>query len=163
MSHEKHAWKQSCYPKDRVEGVDGWNSPVIRWLQKYFHPYLILDLGIHEMNKAYSEPAQWPRHTSSYEPGANIERRLEVFNDGLSGNDFTIEWESRWDSADGEPVHSGTIDNITIEPGFHKTINLAFTAPDTKADERKLFIILRSKLEGSEVFKEEDIYFWIRN
>ncbi len=163
MSHEKHAWKQSCYDKDRVEGVDGWNSPVIQWLQKYFHPYLILDLRIHELNKADSEPGQWPQHTSCYKPGSQIERKLEIFNDGLFGSNFTIQWEARWDAADGEPVRSGTIDNITVEPGFHKTINLAFTAPDTKADERKLFVILSSKLEGSEVFKEEDMYFWVRN
>lgn len=163
MSYEKHTWKQSCYLKDRVDGIDGWGSPVIAWAKKYFHPYLILDLGIHEMNKADSDHKQWPQYTSSYKPGAQIERRLEVFNDGLFGSDFTIKWQARWDAADGELVNSGTIDNISIKPGFHKTINLAFTTPDTKADERKLFVILRSKLEGSEVFKEEDIYFWIRN
>ena len=33
MSYERHAWKQSrCVSKDRVAGVDGWNSSVVRWV-----------------------------------------------------------------------------------------------------------------------------------
>ena len=33
MSYERHAWKQSkCVAKDRVDGVDGWNSSVVRWV-----------------------------------------------------------------------------------------------------------------------------------
>ena len=35
MSYAKHAWKQQeCVYRDRVDGVDGWNSSVVEWVQK---------------------------------------------------------------------------------------------------------------------------------
>ena len=162
MSHEKHAWKQSCYHKDRVDGEDGWCSLVVKWAKKYFHPYLVLDREIHQLNKADSDPTKWPQLTSTYKPGDNISRKLEIFNDGLKGSDFQILWHTRWDSPDGPLADSGSIENIKIQPGFHKTVNLDFTAPNSDTDRRKLFIILTSKLDGSEVFKENDLYIIIK-
>jgi hypothetical protein len=163
MNYEKHAWKQSCYPKDRMDGEDGWNSPVVKWMQKYFHPYLVMDLGIHKMNGPDSDLSEWPEYTSSYSPGDSIERNLEVYNDGLRGNLFTILWETHWDSLEGESVDSGRIENLRIEPGFHQTIKLKFKAPGTDEGDRRLNIILSSELDGRQVFKENDIYFLIKN
>ena len=159
MSHAKHVWKQSCYPRDRADGVDGWESPVVRRVGKYFHPYLVMDVRLHELN---SKPDNWPQHTDPYAPGQRIERKLEIFNDGLRGRRFSLEWVARWDSAEGEVVSSGTLDPIFVDPGFHKTTDLVLTAPDT-AVERKLFVVLRSSLEGKEVFREEEIYFLVKS
>ena len=122
MTYTMHAWKQSSYPGDRIDGLDGWNSPVIQWAQKYFHPYLVLDTGLHNLNLPYSGMLQHPLKTISYNPGDTIERNLAVFNDGLFGNTFDLNWEARWDSSTGESVNSGTISNLMVEPGFH-TIN----------------------------------------
>jgi len=158
MNHAKHVWRQSCYPKDRADGIDGWGSPVVRWARRNFHPYLVMDIGIHETNP---KPENWPQHTVSYAPGERIERQLEVFNDGLRGHRFTLEWVARWDSALGEVVSSGTLDPIFVEPGFHKTTDLVLTAPDTTV-ERKLFVVLKSSLEGKVVFREEEIYFVVK-
>jgi len=163
MNYEKHAWKQSCYHKDRLDGEDGWNSPVVKWMQKYFHPYLVLDLGIHDQNGPDSDLSQWPEFSSSYSPGEMIERDLEVYNDGLKGNHIAVIWEAHWDSADGEFVDSGRIGNLTIEPGFHQTLKLKFPVPETEVTERKLNMVLRSELEGEEVFKEDDLYFLVVN
>ncbi len=159
MSHAKHVWKQSCYSKDRVDRVDGWESSVVRWLRKCFHPYLVMDIGIHETNP---KPENWPQHTVAYASGAWIERKLEVFNDGLRGRDFAVEWETRWDSAQGQVVSSGTLDPIFVDPGFHKTTDLVLTAPGTTV-ERKLFVVLKSSLEGKVVFREEEIYFVVKS
>ncbi len=161
MSHASHVWKQSCFGKDRVDGVDGWDSPVIRWLQKNFHPYLVMDVGIHELNGSKSDVNEWPQRTAAYAPGARVERKLEVFNDGLHGRKFDLEWEAHWDSSQGPVVASGTLRDIVIEPGFHRTVDLAFTVPEAAAGRRKLFLILKSKLEGKEVFQERDLYFRI--
>ena len=163
MSYAKHAWKQSCYHKDRMDGDDGWNSPVVKWMQKYFHPYLVMDIGIHKMNGPDSDLSEWPEFTSSYSSGEIIERDLEVFNDGLKGNFLTLIWEARWDSAGGELIDSGRIENLKIEPGFHKTVKLKLRGPEAEVRERKLNIILRSELEGRKVFEETDIYFLIKN
>jgi hypothetical protein len=81
------------------------------------------------MNDAKSDLTQWPQRTPSYAPDERIERRLEIFNDGLAGRDFVLEWEARWDSAQGPVVASGALDDMVIEPGFHKTADLAFTVP----------------------------------
>ncbi len=163
MNYEKHAWKQSCYHKDRVDGEDGWNSPVVKWMQKYFHPYLVMDIGIHEINGPDSDLSLWPELTTSYLAGDFIERELEVFNDGLKGNRFSILWEARWDSAKGELVDSGRIEGLIIEPGFHQKTKLRLGVPVTTAKERRLYIILSSELEGKEVFREEDLCFLVRN
>jgi hypothetical protein len=162
MSHQKHVWKQSSYPGDRVDGVDGWDSPVIRWLQKNFHPYLVMDVGVHEMNDAKSDLGRWPERTPSYAPGERIERRLEIFNDGLAGRDFVLEWEARWDSAQGPVVASGALRDMVIEPGFHKTVDLAFGAPKETTGNRKLFLVMKPKLQGAEVFREDDLYFTVQ-
>jgi hypothetical protein len=92
-----------------------------------------------------------------------IERELEVYNDGLKGNHIAVIWETYWDSANGEFVDSGRIGNLTIEPGFHQTLKLKFPVPETEVTERKLNIVLRSELEGEEVFKEDDLYFLVVN
>lgn len=163
MNYENHAWKQSCYYKDRVDEKDGWNSPVIKWMQKYFHPYLVMDLGVHAMNGPDSDLSEWPEFTSSYSSGDLIERDLEVYNDGLKGNQIKVIWEAHWDSVNSELVDSGRIENLKIEPGFHQTVKMKFMAPETEVAERQLNIVLRSVLEGKEVFKEEEIYFLIKN
>jgi hypothetical protein len=160
MNYKKHAWKQSCYPKDREDGIDGWNSQVISWMQKYFHPYLVMDLGIHEINK---ESNHWPENTDSYKSGETIVRKLEVFNDGLQGENFKIEWEARWDSAKGKKLMSGQIENIIIAPGFHKTLTLSVKVPRTDSEKRKLFLILTSKLNDKVVFKEDEIYYMVQH
>ncbi|MBL7110764.1 MAG: hypothetical protein ISS19_02340 [Bacteroidales bacterium] len=162
MSHEKHAWKQSCYHKDREDNVDGWDSPVVQWMQKYFHPYLVMDPGIHEMNGPQADLSKWPEYTSVYSPGDQIERELEIFNDGLAGNRFTLRWEAHWDSPDGELIDSGVFDNLIIEPGFYKKIKYGFIAPEVNSGEKKIHVILSSELEGERVFEENDIYFIVQ-
>ncbi len=113
------------------------------------------------MNAPDSDLAGWPQFTSSYPPGSEVVRELEVFNDGLRGSEFALEWEARWDKADGPLAESGRIDDLSIEPGFHETVHLSFTAPGSD-ERRRLFLVLKSLLDGSEVFAEEDVYFWIR-
>ena len=52
MRYELHAWKQAaCVSKDRVDGVDGWNSSVVEWVQAGFHPHLVYDLEARKKKK----------------------------------------------------------------------------------------------------------------
>jgi len=59
-------------------------------MQKHFHPYLVMDLGIHEDNRPEIAPV--------YQEGKLIERSLVMFNDGLERNNFRLRWEARRDS-----------------------------------------------------------------
>jgi len=161
MNHDKHAWKQSIYHKDREDGNDGWDSPVVALMKKYFHPFLVMDLGIHENNGPDSDASLWPENPPSYRAGDRIERKLLLFNDGLSGDSFRLKWEARWDSEDGELVDEGMIEEIIIDNGFHKEITLQITVPGMETGERNLFIVLSNELEKEEVFRESNIYFII--
>jgi len=163
MNHDKHAWKQSCYPGNRIDSADGWHSPVMHWAERYLHPYLVLDTGLHRMNRPGSDLAHWPSVTSSYHSGDTIKRGLILFNDGLTGSTFNLTWEARWDSSEGQPVNSGTVQGIFIEPGFHKELRITLIAPQTKVDQRKLFVILKYKMGETEKFNENHVYFWIHD
>jgi hypothetical protein len=163
MSLEKHAWKQSAYYRDREEGTDGWRSPVVTWLQKYFHPYLVIDRGIHGQNGPGTDLSAWPEIHPVYREGEPVERSLVVFNDGLKGDLFTLRWEARWDSAEGEPVAYGVEEGIQIAPGFSGEVAIRFDAPGISYPERKLYLVLTSELEGQRVFIENEIFLTVTN
>lgn len=156
MDAHRHAWKQKeCWHDDRRDGVDGWDSSVIRWAQNCFHPYLVLDLQTHEDNPNYQK--DWPANVSEVAPGEAVDRKVEVFNDGLFGERFALKWSARWDSATGEAVASGSIADLVIKPGFHVTQTLSFKAPASSGP-RKLFLVMESLKEGKPVFKEDQVY-----
>ena len=103
MNHSKHAWKQSVYHQDREAGIDGWGSPVVTWMQRYFHPYLVMDLDIHGNNGPDTDLSAWPEIVPLYEEGSIIERSLLMFNDGLRDDQFRLRWEARSASATASP------------------------------------------------------------
>lgn len=156
MNARRHAWKQKeCRHDDRADGVDGWGSPVVLWVQKRFHPYLVLDLQSHEDNPDYTK--DWPANVSEVAPGETVERKVEVFNDGLFGDRFALKWRALWDSPTGETVASGTVDDIVLKPGFHATYSYSFKAPAANGP-RKLFLVTESHKEGRPVFREDGVY-----
>jgi len=55
------------------------------------------------------------------------------------------------------------LQGIIIEPGFHKELRFTLIAPQTKVDQRKLFIILKYRMGETEQFNENHIYFWIHD
>jgi len=159
MDARRHAWRQKeCWHEDRRDGVDGWESPVIRWAQKCFHPYLVMDVGIHEDNPVFQ--GEWPRNVPEYAPGEAVERKVEVFNDGLSGERFALKWSARWDSPAGEAAASGTVPDLVVKPGFHAAAAISFKAPPS-AGPRKLFLVIESLKEGKAVFREDQVYLVI--
>ena len=49
MSHEQHAWKANNGP-DRIDGSNGWGSPIVRFVQHGLQPYLLVDHEILRTN-----------------------------------------------------------------------------------------------------------------
>jgi beta-galactosidase/beta-glucuronidase len=68
MNHNNHAWKNDNHA-DRVDGVDGWNSNIVNYVQKSFQPYLIMDNGI-EASNSYS--VNWPSNVPTYSQNGSI-------------------------------------------------------------------------------------------
>ena len=159
MNAERHPWGHAKYA-DRKEGVDGWGSPIVGAVQWALHPYLVIDRGLLELNpriKEYSNSGkvEWPYRTPVYAPDAKIERSIEVFNNSLSGGDFTLNWSAHWDSPAGPEVGRGAVGRFKIEAGFHTTQTVAFEAPKPDREERTLYLVLESVKDGKVVCHDE--------
>jgi hypothetical protein len=88
MSQERHPWRFNNYG-NRRDGVDGWNSPIVKSVQRALDPFLVVDTGLLRMNPVIQEASSsgrvdWPYRTPVYGPGEVIERSVGVFNGSLS-------------------------------------------------------------------------------
>ena len=160
MNHDLHAWKPNDHA-NRSDGVDGWGSPLVKFVQKSLSPYLIQDRGI--LNDNPGPPrghekgqAQWPYHaTVCGVSGEPIERSIEVFNGGLFGRQLVLRWNAHWDAPDGPLAVEGGDIPCEIEPGFHATKKISFTVPRIQQDRRTLYLAMESRKDGKSVFREE--------
>lgn len=165
MNHDLHAWKPQDH-QDRKDGVDGWGSPIVQFTQRSFSPYLIQDLDI--LNQNPGEPRlhpdgkiEWPYQTTAAVYGQPIERNVEVFNGGLSGNKITLAWSTHWDSPTGPVAVEGGAIACEIEPGFHATEKIMFTVPNQPSIgqvPRRLYLVMESHKEGQVVFREDSTW-----
>jgi hypothetical protein len=155
MDHSSHAWTQNNHA-DRIDGVDGWGSPAINQVEQSFSPYLVMDQDFEKINKT---SLNWPSVIPKIRSGDQVSRTIEIFNDGLSGNLLTVNWEARWDSPTGALIEQGSFNNVQIEPGFHATRMITFTPPAPDTGSRKCYLILNSYKDGTEVYKETRINF----
>ena len=159
-NHAKHGWKVNN-DHDRIDGLDGWNSPIIDFAIRCHHPYLVQDIGVLKENPGAPKEIgggkiQWPYNLPIVLAGKPVERKIEVFNGGLFGNKLSLRWNAHWDSPTGpEAVKGGEIPNI-IEPGFHATQTIAFIVPKIEKDERTLVLMLESVMDGQVVFRSEE-------
>ena len=177
MNYERHPWKAHNNP-DRKDGVNGWNSPLIRFVQKSLDPYLLIDHQLQSKQGLKVEGLRmiidllperengngslpWPGYIPEYSRGELIERKIEVFNGGIFGNQMSLSWSAHWDSPSGPLANKGMVGPFEVTPGFHTTQNISFTAPIPGSDSRKLYLVLKSIKEGEEVFVEDAIFFMI--
>jgi hypothetical protein len=156
--------------RDRKDGVDGWGSEEIKFIQHALDPYVIVDRAFwaRDNNLCYSK--NWPLTPPWYTARQTVNREIEVFNGGFAGNRMSVLWETRWDSPAGKTAASGALEPFLVEPGFHvtRTVNFPMPAGDATAkpaatpsggkivytedreyfnvDERKLYFILKSVL-----------------
>jgi hypothetical protein len=167
MSYEKHGFLFSR-GAERKDNVNGWHSPIVRFVQKSLDPYLLQDLELEKANpleiyqqrKVGQGSITWPKVVPTYPPKSPVARRIEVFNGGLFGSKMSLQWETRWDKPDGPLVGSGQSDPFEIQPGFHATREISFTSPPTDR-KRALYLVMKSLMHGKVVFEEDQIYFWI--
>lgn len=156
MSAARHAWKQKpCDGSDRIDGINGWGSPVVDWVQRAFHSYLVVDAAVIARNPRFTP--SWPTVVEHFLSGAQVERTVVLFNDVLSSAFtpwapaaavLTLSWRAVWDTASppGLVVASGTVP-LSAAPGFSASTNVTFVAPSPGGAPRKLFLILDS-LDG---------------
>ncbi len=178
MSHRRHPWKFNNHP-DRQDGLNGWDSPLIKFMQKSLHPYLLIDHELREKQgltkqgttiavnlfperKLGDGSLSWPNYVPHYNPGSMVQRKIELFNGALSGDRMSLRWSAHWDSPEGPVAVKGdTVGPFTVKPGFHTTQTVSFTAPALGKGERNLYLVLESMKDGKVVFEENAIYFTI--
>lgn len=158
MNATKHAWKQQFH-LDRCDGLDGWNSPVIRWTQQAFSPNLVLDSEFYFANGPFS--TNWPTKLPVYTPGQHISRTLQVFNDAIAGEQVTLRWSLCWDSPTG-PQLVRSEKQLLIKPGFHASETVGADLPNSSMSSRKLYLILESIKQGHVVFHDESVCFVVK-
>ncbi len=158
MSASRHVWKQQ-YHEDRKTGLDGWDSPVIRWVQRAFSPYLVLDAEFYFTNGIYRE--NWPAKLPVCWPGQPFDRTVQVFNDALEGDELLLRWSLHWDSPQG-PLLEGNAKRLRIKPGFHLGANIHAQIPaNHQQTARKLYLVLES-IKGDRLrFHDENVCFLV--
>eukprot|EP01050_Picozoa_sp_SAG11_P003940 SAG11_NODE_237_length_11835_cov_11.023347_4_plen_1312_part_00 len=137
MNYTAHAWKQTaCVNHDRTDGVDGWNSSVIEWVQRAFHPHLVFDVQSFSANPRFT--AGWPTlNVSMGAPGQTITRELVLFNDVVDEASKAVElrWSGHWGGdATRKVVVSGSVPRMEIEAGFHASATLEIKLPVPPAE-----------------------------
>jgi hypothetical protein len=158
MSAAKHAWKQQ-YHEDRKAGLDGWNSPVMSWVQRAFSPYLVLDADFYFTNGIHSE--KWPAKLPVCLPGQTFQRTVQVFNDALDGDELSLRWTLRWEGPRG-PILDQNQKSLRIKPGFHRAETIrSETPPNHAAEARKICLVLEALKEGRVVFQDEGVRFLV--
>jgi hypothetical protein len=146
MNHDRHPWKFNNHA-DRTDGVDGWGSPIVQSVQRILHPYLIQDVA-----------APAPQAIA----GQSVERSVEVFNGGLSGNKLALVWSAHWDKPDGPVAITGDRIPCQIEPGFHATQKITFTVPPSGKGDRRLYLVMESCKDSKVVFREDSVYLNVK-
>lgn len=135
MNYSAHAWKQTaCVNHDRVDGVDGWGSPVIDWSIRAFHPYLVYDVQSYEDNPRWVEG--WPtQRIATSAAGKTIQRELIVYCDAVDvpSRALMLSWSGHWQGLNST-VFSGQLPSMEIEAGFHKRLNVTMTIPTPPAE-----------------------------
>lgn len=159
MNEKTWADRLDCGP-DRVTGVNGWDSPILKFVQRSLDPYVVINLDLLRLNlkpahKFGEGTIEWPYLLPRYASGGAVKQRIEVFNGGLTGNRMELRWSARWDNPDGPVAIAGESVPLTIEPGFHTNVPVCFTAPAIDAAERRICLVLESAKGGNIVFRED--------
>jgi hypothetical protein len=184
MNASEHAWTQvPCQGRDRVDGPagDGWGSPVVTWVQRAFHPFLVAAPAVVAAHPIFDGPG-WPygpvaNATYTSGTGTTIPLTLSLFNDALAstftpwlgaGNplsgELALNWTSVWDDPQGSDVAgAGSLGPWAVAPGFQKNVSLAVPVPDpgAGAQGRSLYLVLtsyRPAVPGTALYVEDRMY-----
>ncbi len=146
--------------KDRTDGVDGWGSDPIRFVQNCYSVYAAADV---EMIRNHLDREDSIFTAAKVPAFANVpaaQRRLVVFNNSLATHTAAIAWELRLDAADGPVVDHGETDRFVLHPGEHATPTVTLRLPRTNGRERLVHLVLRTRLDGPAVVFTEGRYFF---
>lgn len=137
---------------------DTWNHPLIKLMQKCFHPVAVCDVQFDEANKRSNENGDWPAVKPWLIAGRMESRELAVFNDEFAGEEIAISWALHAGSAHGSLAGEGSF-KLRIPLGEFRRRTITFATPK---DTGNLYLVLCAAKKGVERFREETICFEVR-
>ncbi len=146
-------------PADRVDGVDGWGSPIVRFVQKAYHIFAAADLDLVRKTLGTERSIIRDGKVPALTPDSIATRKLVVFNNDLAKHTVRVLWELRWDSPTGEVVKSGITPGIHLNPAERAVTQIQFKVPKITSESRKLYFVLQTKVGGRVRFREDNYYF----
>ena len=146
--------------KDRTDGVDGWGSDLVGFVQNCYSPYAAADVDFIRNHLDREASVFSPERVPAFADAATTQRQLVVFNNSLATHTAAVGWELHLDAADGKLVDHGETDRFILHPGEHATPTVTLKLPPTGGKERHPYLVLRTKLDGPTVAFTEGRYFF---
>jgi hypothetical protein len=137
--------------------TDPWNHPLIRLMQKCFHPVAVCDVEFDRLNARSNTDGRWPTVKPCWVAGTRVTRTLAVFNDEFTEDPVTVRWQLRKGTKEGAVLEKG--ESIqSIPPGECRRFDIAFTCPAIPGD---VVLVLESHKAGRPRFVEDEVVFRI--
>ena len=107
-----------------------WSHPLLALIQRSFAPLAAFDVDYDRLNMNTNGRGEWPARIPTVPGGSTVSRRLEVFNDDLSGNEVKLVFfpALRISQSNVEPLPETTL-NLHIAPGGHLSVTVPLPAP----------------------------------
>ena len=149
--------------KDRFDGLDGWGSNLIKFVQNCYSIYACADVDLIEHHLNTEDLIFDPAKAVSFEGKEQATRQMVMFNNSLSGHQMSIAWETHLDSPTGLLTATGETDPVRLEPGEHANPSIALPCPGTGGSPRMLYFVVKTKVDGTVQFSEDRYFFQVNN
>ena len=131
--------------------ADPWNHPLIRLMQRCYHPLLACDVDYERLNAISNKDGGWPIARPEVEMGTRVVRELAVFNDEFVGDDVTLVWKALSGDRTGVVLAQGEVPLHLVRGEFAKP-EVAFDAPSRPGE---VTLVLSVFKNGQERFTDD--------
>jgi hypothetical protein len=131
--------------------ADPWNHPLIRLMQRCYHPLLACDVEYERLNAISNKAGGWPIARPEAEMGTRVVRELAVFNDEFAGEDVTLVWKALSGDQSGPVLAQGELP-LHIPLGEFAKPEIAFDDPGRPGE---VTLVLSVRKNGQERFADD--------
>lgn len=149
---------------NRTDAIDGWGSPLVRFIRNCYHVFASADIDIINNRVSNDERDFFPiANAYAFENAPSASRNMVMFNNSLAPHSMRIVWELRLDSAKGGMTASGTTETVILEPGRFTTPSILLPLPGTNSVQRTVHFVVKTEVDGSIRFTEDQYVFRVKN
>ena len=145
--------------KDRSDGIDGWGSDLIRFMQNCYSIFASADVDLIANHLNNESQIFDPARAATLISQSQIKRQLVAFNNSLASHSLSIHWELHWDRPAGQLVASGDTETKMLAPGEHDTPSIVLQCPAATSTSRLLYFPIKTIVDGVAQFSEDRYVF----